>query len=194
MGIANFLSLFRLIVGPLFLLCYGCPDCLGLSPLQNAIVLLCLLLLAELSDVCDGYLARQLGQVTAVGKLLDPIADSLYRNSTLLALTMPPVALPLGYVYLFLYRDVIINGLRTMCAMQGIVLAARWSGKMKAVIQAMSCLTIVALLVLHAAGYLSSDLLQRFSVGIVAIAAIYTVLSGMEYLYAYRKFIKNAFS
>ena len=68
------------------------------SPPQRQLPSLCLLLAAGLTDCLDGFFARRLGQVTALGKVLDPIADKLMSAATLLCLTLsgvlPPFVLP----------------------------------------------------------------------------------------------------
>jgi CDP-diacylglycerol--glycerol-3-phosphate 3-phosphatidyltransferase len=53
-------------------------------------ILLFLLGISELSDACDGYFARKYNQVTDLGKILDPMADSIYRISVFLTFTLPP--------------------------------------------------------------------------------------------------------
>src|SRR5205085_953924 len=98
-------------------------------------VLLALVIVAELTDLFDGMAARRRNQVTELGKILDPMADSIFRLSVFLAFTQGIVALPLWLVLLFFYRDSIISMLRTICALRGFTLAARFSGKVKAVVQ-----------------------------------------------------------
>ncbi len=113
------------------------------EPLAARYAALIIVIFSELTDLFDGHMARIRGQVTDFGKILDPMADSIYRDTVFLCLAVN------GQISLFLvlpifYRDSIIATLRTVCAYRGIVLAARWSGKMKAISQA----TVIILILL----------------------------------------------
>lgn len=154
-------------------------------------VLLFLLSVAELSDAFDGYLARKYNQVSDFGKIFDPLADSITRLSVLLTFTQPPVSLPMILVFIFLYRDSVISTLRTICALRGFTLAARISGKIKAVIQAVASFMILGLMISYTLGHLSLQALQAYSSWIVACAAVYTLFSGVDYIYANRLYIRK---
>jgi CDP-diacylglycerol--glycerol-3-phosphate 3-phosphatidyltransferase len=153
-----------------------------------------LVVISELSDVFDGILARKKNQVTDLGKILDPMADSIFRLSVFLTFTQGLIKLPLLLVLVFLYRDSIISTLRTVCALRGVALAARLSGKVKAVIQALTAILILVLMIPYSLGYLKLSLLREISLYAVLTAAVYSVFSGIEYVYANRNFIKKAIS
>ena len=154
-------------------------------------VLLLLLGISELSDAFDGFLARKYNQVTDLGKILDPMADSISRISVFLTFTQPPVNVPLVCVFIFLYRDSVISTLRTICALRGFALAARPSGKMKAIIQAICSFVIVLLLIPHSLGHLSSEALSQLSTVFVLVSGFYALYSGVDYLYANRVHIQR---
>lgn len=164
-------------------------DSLGISLRLLPYVLLFLFGVSELSDAFDGYFARRYNQVTDLGKLLDPMADSIYRISVFLTFTRPPIEVPLLLVFVFLYRDSVISTLRTICAFRGFALAARSSGKIKAVIQALTIFIILLLLIPYSLGMLSGDLLWTISTIVVAISVIYAVYSGIEYVFANREYV-----
>lgn len=164
-------------------------DLLGISLVALPYVLLFLLGVSELSDAFDGYLARKFHQVTDLGKILDPMADSIYRISVFLTFTQPPVNLPLLIVFIFLYRDSVISTLRTICALRGFALAARSSGKIKAVIQAGGAFVILILMIPYSMGYLSYAWLRGISITAVTIAALYALYSGVEYIWANRPYV-----
>lgn len=191
MTIANCLTFFRIFISPIFLLVYLYHDALGLSPLLLPIVLMTLLGVSELSDALDGYLARKYNQVTDFGKLFDPMADSIYRSSIFLTFTLSPVKIPMGLVFLFLYRDSVISTLRTICALKGFALAARASGKIKAVIQAIAAFLVLGLMILQALAMITPEQLTSYSTWIVAFAALYTLFSGIDYIYANRAYVKK---
>jgi CDP-diacylglycerol--glycerol-3-phosphate 3-phosphatidyltransferase len=146
---------------------------------------------SELSDALDGYFARKYNQVTDFGKLIDPMADSIYRISVFLTFTQQPVNIPLWLVFVFLYRDSVISTLRTICALRGMALAARLSGKTKAIVQALSAFLVLFLMIPASLGILSNDNLTLYSTLLIGFAALYTILSGVEYILANRLYIRK---
>ena len=191
MGIANYFTFSRILIAPLFLLVYLEHDFFNINNILLPYVLLTLLTISELSDAFDGYLARKYNQVTDFGKVLDPMADSIARTSMFLTFTLDPVNLPVVLNFVLLYRDSIISTLRTVCALKGYALAARTSGKIKAVIQGIAVFVILLLMIPHSLGLLSTASLHTTSTTIVSIAAIYTVYSGVEYIYANWSYINR---
>jgi CDP-diacylglycerol--glycerol-3-phosphate 3-phosphatidyltransferase len=186
------LTLSRILLGPIFLVVYLYADGLGISARLLPFLLLSLAALSELSDVFDGALARRHNQVTDLGKLLDPMADTIFRLSVFLGFTQGIIQLPLLLVSVFFYRDTIISTLRTICALKGVALAARLSGKIKAVLQAGIVFFILLLLIPYSMGYLSLETLRTLSFYSVLLGAFYTLCSGVEYIIANRAYIKRA--
>lgn len=190
-SVANCLTFIRIFISPVFLLVYLQHDALGITRMYLPYVLLFLLGVNELSDALDGFLARKYNQVTDLGKILDPMADSISRISVFLTFTQPPVNVPLVLVFVFLYRDSVISTLRTICALRGFALAARSSGKIKAVIQGVAAFFITILLIPHSQGMLSDDGLYQLSTLAVFLSAAYALYSGVEYLIANRRHIQR---
>jgi len=108
-----------------------------------------LALLLELTDLLDGQLARRYGAVTAFGKLFDPFSDAFCRFTLFLGLLAIGVA-DLWMIMLIFYRDSSISFLRTVAAVRNVVLAARPSGKLKAIVQGVGTQIIFIVLVLQA--------------------------------------------
>lgn len=171
---------------------YFYHDSFGISLVYLAYPLIFLAILSELSDVFDGFFARKRNQVTELGKLIDPMADSIFRLSIFLSFTQGLIQLPLILVLVFFYRDSIISTLRTVCALRGIALGARMSGKIKAVIQAVTIFFILIMMIPYSAGYITLEFLREVSFYAVLVTAIYTVYTGVEYIYVNRNFIKKA--
>lgn len=192
MSLALSLTLVRIALSPLFLVIYLYYPALNMSLTMLPYLLLGIMTVAEISDMLDGHLARKNNQVTELGKLLDPMADSIFRISVFLTFTQGLVQLPLLLVFVFLYRDSIISTLRTVCALRGVALAARLSGKIKAVIQAVAAFFILIALTFYAQGNISLEQLQNVSFYSALIAAVYTVYSGVEYVIANYTYIKRA--
>ncbi|MBI3236146.1 MAG: CDP-alcohol phosphatidyltransferase family protein, partial [Chlamydiales bacterium] len=129
MSIPIALTLSRILLGPIFLLVYIYYQKIGVSLLWLPYLLLVLTAFSELSDVFDGWIARRQKKVTDLGKLLDPMADSIFHLSIFLSFTQGVIQLPVILVAIFFYRDTLIGTLRTLCALKGFALAARVSGK-----------------------------------------------------------------
>lgn len=182
MGLANFLTLSRVILSPFFLVIYLNHDYLGISSTALPIALLVILLVLELSDAFDGFFARRYGEVSDLGKILDPMADSVARISMFLAFTYPPVNIPVIFVFLIIWRDSIVSTLRTICALRGYALAARNSGKIKAVAQATAAFVIVILMFFESGGTIESATLQIISFWIALITVIFTLLTVIDYV------------
>ncbi|SCA63368.1 CDP-diacylglycerol--glycerol-3-phosphate 3-phosphatidyltransferase [Chlamydiales bacterium SCGC AG-110-M15] len=191
MTIANYLTIGRLFISPIFLMFYLKHESLGIPFYYLPYILLFLLTILELSDALDGYIARKMNQVTDLGKILDPMADSISRITVFLTLTEGVIQLPMILVFVFLYRDSAVTTLRSICALRGFALAARTSGKIKAIIQAVAAISIIVLMIPYSWGNISLETLQNLSTTIVTLAAIYTFFSAFDYFYAHRSYIRK---
>lgn len=100
-----------------------------------------LFIVASITDWLDGYLARKLNSVSVMGKLLDPIADKVLVSSVLIMM-IPLKWIEAIAVLLLINRDVIIGGIRSVAASQGLVIDAGSLGKWKTTAQmiAIPCL------------------------------------------------------
>ncbi len=193
MNPSHYLTLLRIFLSPIFPIIYLQREWLGIPLTWLPYIMLLLLIVCECSDVLDGMLARRRNEVTDLGKVLDPMADSVTHISLFLTFTQGFVALPLLWVLVFLYRDFFVSTLRTLCALRGVALAARFSGKMKAVLQATAAFLIIFLMIPYTMGVISLALFQQISLFAVAIAALYTLVSIVDYIYANWVHIKRAF-
>lgn len=189
LSIANYFTFIRIFISPIFLLVYLEHDYLGISARLLPYVLLFLLCVSELSDAIDGYVARRYNQVTDLGKILDPMADSIARISVFLTFTQPPVNVPLALIFIFIYRDSVVSTLRTICALKGFALAARKSGKIKALIQGLAAFIVLILMIFQSLEMIDLQTLNFYSAWLVGIAGIYTAFSGIDYIYANRQYI-----
>lgn len=185
------LTLGRLAIGPLFFMTYMWYEQLHISLIAVPFILIGLLVISELSDLFDGMLARKWNQVTTLGKVLDPMADSIVRMAIFFTFTQGLVQLPMLLIFVFLYREVMISTLRTVCALQGRALAARKSGKVKAILQGLSAFAVVILMIPYSQNIMDIETLQQWSLLIVSFAAVYTLLSGLEYTYVHWADIKK---
>jgi len=192
MNPAHVFTILRICISPLFPVIYLGYEWLGIPLVSVPYLLLALLIVSEFSDIFDGFLARRRNQVTDLGKLLDPMADSITHIALFLSFTQGFVRLPLLIVLVFLYREFFINTLRTLCALRGVALAARVSGKVKAIMQAVAAFGIVLLMIPYTEGVLSEELLQFISLTTISVVAAYTALSTIDYCYSNWMYIKKA--
>lgn len=186
------LTLSRVLLAPVFIGIYIYHEQLGIAFLTLPYVLIALAVTSEVSDLLDGRLARRTNSVTDLGKLLDPMADSIFRLSMFFAFTQGVVRLPLLLVIIFFYRDSLVSTLRMICALRGRALAARKSGKIKAALQAGVAFLILILMLLYAHGWISLVLVRQISLYTVLVAVIYSAMTGVDYLYSNRDYIKKA--
>ncbi|HUI92199.1 MAG TPA: CDP-alcohol phosphatidyltransferase family protein [Chitinivibrionales bacterium] len=144
-NLAIALTLSRIVIAPFFAF-FFIRSFHAASPVVGLWISAGLAALIELSDAFDGRMARARNQVSDFGKLLDPMADSLSRQTIFLSfMVCADRIIPLWMFLLFLYRDAVLSILRMMCAYHGKVLAARQMGKLKAVVQAVGAFTVLAL-------------------------------------------------
>lgn len=132
---------------------------------------------ASLTDTLDGNLARRRGQVTELGKFLDPLADKLFILSVLIVLVQEQ-ELAAWVVVVIFGRELLITVLRSLSANQGAVIAATPFGKTKTVLQ----VAAVLLLILQRP-YGALWLPAQVTVG---LAVLFTVASGLDYLWRFR--------
>ena len=163
------LTLIRIIlVIPLFVLVF-------FDNLPAKILTLVFFIAASITDFVDGYLARKNKQVTDLGAFLDPLADKMLINLTLLALTYQNLV-PIWLFAIIIVRDFMVDGIRMMEAKKNITLTASYTGKLKTTIQmiTLSLILLNKICLNEIFGYINFALL--------IIVLVLTVVSGIEYL------------
>ena len=148
MNLPNYLTLARILFVPMLVVALLTPVADQWFGVSGYVLAIILFLVASLTDILDGHLARSRNQVSTLGKFLDPIADKLLVSAALIVLVEKQLA-PSWAVVIILGREFIVTGLRSVAAAEGIVIQAQTSGKIKMWAQ---CIAIVALLVAAAAG------------------------------------------
>jgi CDP-diacylglycerol--glycerol-3-phosphate 3-phosphatidyltransferase len=171
-----------------------------------------LFVVAGLSDVWDGYLARRYGWITDVGKLLDPLADKLLMAATLVpfyllsndgtALGLVPWwgRLPLWVLIVIFGRELLITVFRSYAARRGVVIAAGLAGKRKTLLQSLFAggllLWFPLRMMAEGRGWAGSPAWRGWAwfhgawVGItLALAIVLTVYSMLHYLWRYRSLL-----
>lgn len=143
MNLPNYLTLLRIFLVPLLVVVLLTPVSERLLGVQSYGLAIAIFLVATLTDILDGHLARRRKQVSKVGSLLDPIADKLLVSAALIVLVEKNLA-PAWAVVIIIGREFVVTGLRSIAASEGIIISAQKVGKVKMWLQ---CIAIVALLV-----------------------------------------------
>ncbi len=174
----NLLAISRILLAPLMLFIMLYPEFItskGYHPSWVAYFAGLIFLIASITDFFDGFIARQLNQITDLGKILDPLADKMLTLAAFLGLMMMGLA-SVWAIYIILVRELFISGLRTSAVQLGLDVSASWSGKVKTVVQMM------------AIGFLLMDWI--FAQELLWLAVILTLYSGLEYIISYAKSLK----
>ena len=155
-------------------------------------------MVASLTDWADGYLARRWQQMTALGALLDPIADKVLVLGMFLAFVQLGV-IPAWMVLIIALREFLITGVRLFAASRQIVLAAAKEGKHKTVSQMLAILVILAVLFIQewqgeAISQRTMTIMQGTMLGCLWIAMVLTVVSGASFFWRHRVVLKTAVS
>ena len=201
--VPNIITVLRIAVCPVLFVLAMSP---GVGERFWAFVLF---VVAGLSDVWDGYLARRYGWITDVGKLLDPLADKLLLAATFIPFYLishrggPMDALPwwgplpLWVVLVIFGREILITVFRSYAARKGVVIAAGRTGKRKALLQSLftgGLLLWYPLLEWVDVRHWEATTLWRYWslfhgvwIGVtLALAILLTIYSMLDYLWRYR--------
>ncbi len=172
--LANKLTLLRILMVPLIvvLLYFEGPLLCFLAAIVFVV--------ASLTDLADGYIARKFNTVTSLGKFLDPLADKVLVCSVLIMLVH------LGWVpawvtIVIVCRELVVTGLRAIAMDEGMVLAADEYGKIKTVIQILALIPLVV----HYP-FLGLEL-QGIGMFLLYLSTVLTVYSGVNYVYVFLK-------
>lgn len=172
MNLPNVLSCIRILLVPILVVVlltkFDGKEFVGLG----------LFLLAALTDLLDGWIARRRGLVTRLGKLLDPAADKILTSAAFISLVELGQA-PAWVVVTIVAREFAISTVRSLAAAENVVIAASWSGKVKTVVQVVA----ISLLIMHERlGALQP--LGRIALYLALVLAVY---SGIEYAFRYAR-------
>ena len=186
MNLPNKLTVGRIIAVPFFILAYMT---------EHFLLTLIIFVLASITDLLDGKIARKQNLITNFGKIIDPLADKVLVYSAF-CLMVADGTVPAWMLIVILAREFIVAGVRTVAASEGIVIAADMGGKIKTVLQ---MIAVPLLLLVNAAGepvyYLPSDGVPSTSINWISLLAqialwaslIMTVYSGASYIINNRK-------
>ena len=166
---ANKITIFRILLIPVFLV---------LAYMGQQYWALAVYIIACLSDMADGYIARHYNQISNFGKFMDPLADKVLVLAAM-CFFIEKGQMPGWAVVIVLFREFAVSGLRLIAVEQQRVIAAAWSGKIK------TACTMVGLCVML---FTSHPLVNQIVTWVIVITTLY---SGIEYFYVNRDVFKN---
>ena len=166
MNLPNKLTIFRVILIPFFIIFLLIP----ITAFDKWIAL-AIFIIASLTDLLDGKIARKYNLVTNFGKFMDPLADKLLVCSALICL-IELNKIPSWMVIIIIAREFIISGFRLVAADNGVVIAASYWGKFKTTFQMIAVCLLIADL----------EMLNVITQITLWIAVILTVVSLIDYL------------
>lgn len=139
-------------------------------------IALCIFIVASLTDMADGKIARKYNLITNFGKFADPLADKILTISGMICLVSLG-RIPAWIVIIIVAREFIISGFRQIAAENGIVIAANYWGKFKTVFQMAMVILMIA----------NIPQLQILTDIVMWIALVLTVISLVTYIAANRQ-------
>lgn len=138
MNLPNKLTIIRVALIPVFVAILLIPA----IPYNDHIAMI-VFIIASLTDMLDGKIARKYNLVTNFGKLMDPLADKLLVCSALVCLVQLG-RIPTWMVLIIIAREFAISGIRSVAADKGVVIAASYWGKFKTVFQIIAVCMLIA--------------------------------------------------
>ena len=172
MNLPNKLTIFRMILIIPFVI-IELTGCLGD---YSGLTALIIFVVASLTDLLDGKIARKYNLITNFGKFMDPLADKVLVVSAMICLLVnKPELLPAWALIIILAREFIISGFRLVASDAGIVIAASMWGKIKTVSQ-----MVMVIMMLIDINYPVYILLTKI---VMYVAVILTVVSLVDYIY-----------
>lgn len=178
MNLANKLTTFRVLCIPIFVV-FMLIESIPYNYYLAAIVFI----IASITDLFDGKIARKYHLVTNFGKIMDPLADKMLVSAALICLT--PKMIPSWVVIIIISRELFISGFRMLAADQGIVLAAGWWGKFK------TAFSMVMIIVLIVNTPLNNSVLYIIGQVLIWISLALTIISMIEYVSKNFNVLKN---
>lgn len=205
MNLPNKLSILRIILVPVTMLFMLPVDIYGWQPegwnafvnSNGMTVAAAVFIIASLTDMADGKIARKYNLITDLGKFLDSLADKILVISIMLGLVYLGRLSPI-LVMIIILREFAVSGLRMIAASKGEVIAARMIGKVKTVTQMVAIIYImfepllIRIFGLTYNGYpLETSAVTIIGDVLFGICVIMTIVSGIDYLIKGKKYLKG---
>lgn len=174
LNLPNLLTLVRILLIPVFVILFMTP-----TP-DRSLSAAVIFTVAAVTDLLDGYIARRNGQVTNLGKLLDPIADKLLVLSALILLVNIDRVSALVAI-LVIAREVAVTGIRAIAAGEGLIIAAETTGKYKMALQIIA----IVLLILEGTGLAELGNMHLAGTVTLYLSLVLGYISGGQYVWSF---------
>lgn len=189
-NIPNVLTIFRILLTPLFIICL-----FSNYPYARLWALI-IFIVASVTDAFDGYYARKYNQVTRHGQFLDPLADKILVSSAFISFALMELV-PFWMVALIVFRDLFVTGLRWAMESKGLTMITSKIAKAKTTTQISVIIFILLFLGMQIFSYswlkeaINFIIENRIIYYFTLIVTIFTVWTGISYLYKNRLIIKD---
>ena len=180
MNLPNKLTIFRICLVPFFVFF------LFSNLKYGQYIAVSIFILASLTDTLDGHIARSRNLITTFGKFMDPLADKILVSAAFISL-VELGKVPSWIVIIIISRELAITGFRTVAVSEGVTIAADTATvlKMKTVTQ------LIAIIALLLNNYPFSLINFPFDKIMLYISVVFTIISGVNYIYVNRKVLKS---
>ena len=175
MNLPNKLTTFRVILIPFFVFFMLAPNMTGI----NNYIAVAIFIVASLTDLLDGKIARKYNLVTNFGKFMDPLADKMLVSSAFICLVAQN-KIAAWIVIVIIAREFVISGFRLVASDSGVVIAASYWGKFKTNFQMFAIILLMLNLGENFPAYAGGiHIVEQI---LVYIALILTIVSLVDYL------------
>ena len=178
MNLPNKLTILRVALIPFFVF-FMLTSCVGV---YGRYIALLIFILASITDLLDGHIARKHNLITNFGKFMDPLADKLLVCSALICL-IETGQLASWIVIVIIAREFIISGFRLIASDNGIVIAASYWGKFKTVFQMIMVIVLIA--------NIPHPIFHVLGIVVTYIALILTIISLIDYIIKNKHVLKE---
>lgn len=180
MNLPNKLTVMRMILIPFFVFFMLAPYFEG----YGNYIAVAIFIIASLTDMLDGKIARKYNLVTDFGKFMDPLADKLLVCSAMICLVDLEL-IPVWVVLIIIAREFIISGFRLVASDNGIVIAASYWGKFKTTFQMLMVIVIIFNI------NLQLGWLNILGTILIYVALVLTVVSLIDYIAKNKDVLKD---
>ena len=178
MNLPNKLTIFRIILIPFFVFFLLAPYFEG----YGNYIAVAIFIVASLTDLLDGKIARKYNLVTNFGKFMDPLADKLLVCSAMICL-IELNSIPSWVVIIIISREFIISGFRLVASDNGVVIAASYWGKFKTTFQ----MLMVIVLILN----IQTPFFYYLGIILIVVATALTIISLIDYIVKNKDVLKE---
>ena len=194
LSIASQLTMSRIVLTPFFLWVFFYDNDLDYSnnSLVFKVLALVMVLGFMLTDFLDGKLARAMGEVSTLGKYLDPFSDKI-SNMTIFMCFIATGYAPVWMVALIYFRESSVETLRTLAASEGMIMPARRSGKWKTALQGIGIVAILLGAIDPVQKLIPNfeSIWNVFPQAVMGVITAITIISGIDYFVSSKHILKK---